>query len=94
LPHPKYNISRRFDDDVGLVLFDKPGFEIHYSVRPICLWNEDYDLNKIQDLFGEVSQKFGQAIISVVQSSFILTLYFFSRLLRSNLYTFIDPILF
>ncbi|XP_065334843.1 uncharacterized protein LOC135936089 isoform X2 [Cloeon dipterum] len=45
ISHPKY-VSGQFHYDVGLMIFDV-GFELTHHVRPICLWNEDTDLNQV-----------------------------------------------
>ncbi|XP_059488773.1 transmembrane protease serine 2-like [Neocloeon triangulifer] len=45
--HPGYNHSTwEFKDDIALVILAE---EVNFNdfVRPICLWNDDYDLNKI-----------------------------------------------
>ncbi|XP_059488224.1 enteropeptidase-like [Neocloeon triangulifer] len=45
--HPGYNHSKvDFKDDIALVILAE---EVNFNdfVRPICLWNDDYDLNKI-----------------------------------------------
>ncbi|XP_065335821.1 uncharacterized protein LOC135936798 [Cloeon dipterum] len=43
--HPKYSRGK-FHYDVGLMIFDK-GFELTDHVRPICLWNEDTNLDAV-----------------------------------------------
>jgi hypothetical protein len=52
--HPDYNKLGRFENDVALILFENPGFEITSSVRPICLWNEAYDFSLIEGADGVV----------------------------------------
>ncbi|XP_059488350.1 serine protease persephone-like [Neocloeon triangulifer] len=45
--HPGYDHSKvDFKDDIALVILAE---EVNFNdfVRPICLWNDDYDLNKI-----------------------------------------------
>ncbi|XP_065335822.1 uncharacterized protein LOC135936799 [Cloeon dipterum] len=43
--HPKYSRGK-FHYDVGLMIFEK-GFELTDHVRPICLWNEDTNLDAV-----------------------------------------------
>jgi len=57
LPHPEYKKTSRFDNDVALLLFDKPGFNLSSLVLPICLWNEDFDFSRIAGATGEVKIK-------------------------------------
>ncbi|CAB3376973.1 Hypothetical predicted protein [Cloeon dipterum] len=45
ISHPKY-VCGQLHYDVGLMIFDV-GFELTHHVRPICLWNEDTDLNQV-----------------------------------------------
>jgi len=55
LPHPDY-VGGKFDHDVALLLFDKPGFEVNSFVRPICLWNQDFDISLVAGTKGDVRQ--------------------------------------
>jgi len=51
--HPDYVRSKK-DHDLALLIFEKPGFKVTEFVRPICLWNEDYDFNLIAGAKGDV----------------------------------------
>ncbi|XP_065335868.1 chymotrypsin B-like [Cloeon dipterum] len=44
--HPAYR-SDQFHYDVGLLIFEKEGYEINNQVRPICLWNEGSSLSRV-----------------------------------------------
>jgi hypothetical protein len=56
--HPKYNLEPfKFDYDLALVLFKRPGFRLTPAVKPICLWNEDYLLSIIEGSYGKVKIK-------------------------------------
>ncbi|CAB3380755.1 Hypothetical predicted protein [Cloeon dipterum] len=50
--HPGFNLESN-SNDIALVLFPRD-FKITKKVIPICLWNEDYSLNRILDLTGVV----------------------------------------
>jgi len=54
LPHPDYNKPKIWDNDVALVFVQSPGFLVTPSVRPICLWDQDYDFNKVAGSNGQV----------------------------------------
>jgi hypothetical protein len=53
--HPDYNKLGKLENDVALILFENPGFEITSWVRPICLWNEAYDFSLIEGADGVVN---------------------------------------
>jgi len=63
LPHPDYNKPSRFDNDVALLLFDKPGFIVNDFVLPICLWKDDYD-------FGLIAGKNGEVFFAIIKEHF------------------------
>ncbi|XP_059487321.1 phenoloxidase-activating enzyme-like [Neocloeon triangulifer] len=53
--HPGYNASsEKFIDDIALILVAENQIQINNNVRPICLWNDDYQLNKITNTTGKV----------------------------------------
>jgi len=45
------------EHDVALLLFERPGFQITPYVRPICLWDEDFNFTLISGVSGEVKYK-------------------------------------
>jgi hypothetical protein len=51
--HPGFN-RETLENDVALLLFDEPGFNLTDNVVPICLWNDDYDISLIQGKDGIV----------------------------------------
>jgi hypothetical protein len=51
--HPRFD-RKTFENDVALLLFDEPGFNLTEDVIPICLWNENYDISLIQGKDGIV----------------------------------------
>ncbi|XP_065335823.1 uncharacterized protein LOC135936800 [Cloeon dipterum] len=50
ITHPNYT-SGQFHYDVGLMIFDS-GFQLTDNVRPICLWNEDANLDRVAGKLG------------------------------------------
>jgi capsule polysaccharide export protein KpsC/LpsZ len=61
--HPEYKQGKHVDD-LALLLFDAPGFDItSHHVRPICLWDEDYNFAEIENQTGEV--KINQIFINI-----------------------------
>ncbi|XP_065335645.1 transmembrane protease serine 9-like isoform X3 [Cloeon dipterum] len=76
--HPKYNNDRKdFQHDLALIILDEHGNNsIHLSdrVRPACLWNSDYDIEKIAGQDGKVvgfglTANYSQA--TILQKAFI-----------------------
>ncbi|XP_059488098.1 uncharacterized protein LOC132203944 [Neocloeon triangulifer] len=54
LVHPGYDHNKKdYKDDIGLIILDGEVTLTNF-VRPICLWNDDYDLNKITKKLGTV----------------------------------------
>jgi len=51
--HPGYARPSKHHD-LALLLFDDQEFKISSTVRPICLWNEDYDIDAIANTTGMV----------------------------------------
>jgi len=56
LRHPDY-VRAKKDHDVALLLFERPGFVVNSFVRPICLWNQDFDFSLIAGTEGDVSRE-------------------------------------
>ncbi|XP_059473978.1 serine protease gd-like [Neocloeon triangulifer] len=55
LVHPGYNHSSQlFEDDIALLLVGENEININDYVRLICLWNDDYHLDKIVNKTGIV----------------------------------------
>jgi len=55
--HKEYDAGNN-DNDVALLLFDGKGFNITERVKPICLWNRDYNFEKIANKTAEVRLNF------------------------------------
>ncbi|XP_059488124.1 transmembrane protease serine 11B-like protein [Neocloeon triangulifer] len=51
--HPGYNHRNDFGDDIALIILAE-NVQVTAKVRPICLWNSNYDLNKIANGTGTV----------------------------------------
>lgn len=51
--HPSYNQHSKVYDVALLFLKEDANFTSP-RVRPICLWNDDYDLDKLKDKRGTV----------------------------------------
>lgn len=54
MEHPEYNLNTKAND-VALILLNE-NVIVTPHVRPICLWDDDYDLQKIQGNIGVVSK--------------------------------------
>jgi Trypsin len=50
--HPEYERATKVND-VALVLLEKDFILTDY-VRPICLWDDEYDLDRIENKIGVV----------------------------------------
>ncbi|XP_059482146.1 serine protease gd-like [Neocloeon triangulifer] len=48
--HPSFNHTKKdYKDDIALVILEREVNTTTKYVRPICLWNDDYELNKISN---------------------------------------------
>jgi len=61
--HPGYTDPESLANDVALLIFENPGFNITPTVSPICLWDEDYDFSRISGATGKVPLRFTQAVV-------------------------------
>jgi len=55
--HEKYDAISN-DNDVALLLFNGKGFNVTESVKPICLWNQNYNFESIVNKQAEVEAQF------------------------------------
>ncbi|XP_059487703.1 CLIP domain-containing serine protease B8-like isoform X2 [Neocloeon triangulifer] len=53
--HPGYNHSKGdFRDDIAVIILREGQVRFNSYVRPTCLWNDDYELDKIANKTGKV----------------------------------------
>ncbi|XP_059483384.1 uncharacterized protein LOC132201321 [Neocloeon triangulifer] len=59
--HPEFDpAGKHFENDVALLIFEKDQIQINENVKPICLWNDGYSLDRISNKTGKVVMGLGE----------------------------------